>query len=73
MNLGQILLAAALSYFSKSVSIKVGNYTVSAADTNGTPVHLTASNIILAYEIFQASGTSSVQSGSTLISVTKNS
>jgi hypothetical protein len=71
MNLGQIVLAMFLTYISKSATAKVGNYQLIAADATGAPVHLTASNILLAYEQFQASGTSSVQSGNTLISVTK--
>lgn len=73
MNLGQILLAAALSFFSKSASVRVGAYTVTGADSGGAPVHLTASNLILAYENFTVAGGASVQSGSTVITVTKNS
>lgn len=73
MNIGQVLLAVALSFISKTATVRIGNYTVSATDEGGAAAHLTASNIVLAYETFTASGSASVKSGTTVISITKNS
>jgi hypothetical protein len=71
MHLGQVFLAMFSAYFSKSATIRIGDYHISATDTSGSPVHLNASHILLGYEQLSGTGNASVQSGSTNITVKK--
>jgi hypothetical protein len=50
MNYEQILMAAMSALFSRHVSIRIGPVDISAADTNGAPVHLTPGMIFAAGE-----------------------
>lgn len=76
INFGHILFAALGSLFRKKLSVPIGGaggVTLTAANSNGAPVHFSPSMILSAGMEYLATGSASVVSGSTVISVAKNS
>ena len=73
MNLLKYLGYALQALLSQTVSIRVGNYTLTASN-NGTPVTFTFATALAAVETFFAHGElgTSFQVGSILVSVVKN-
>jgi hypothetical protein len=72
MSYFQILAEAIAALVSQTLTIRVGNFTLTATN-NGAPVKFTFGMAIAALEAFVASGekTGSFQVGSTLVTVTK--
>lgn len=70
LNYAQLVVIAFGAMMSKSLSFRVGNYSVSASD-NGKPVHFTFSQALTAAEEVLLGKTGSFQVGSVLVTVAK--
>jgi hypothetical protein len=63
-------LHAITAHDEPTLSVRLGNYRVSASLADGTPTHLTPEAIMLASAMAMLAHTGSVQSGSTTITIT---
>lgn len=72
MNYLSILFAALSAIATHAVSIRVGNFNISASDVGGTPVKFTLGTALAALEQFAAGKTGTFQVGDVQITIAAN-